>query len=431
MLTTFVKPRPNATLIRCLEPVNRWFNLRGIPGLRDIPLLNRVPGVRGLTNMPKIDFPASDQARLRDVVNPETAAFLAPNHPEFFTDWMIDKEIMARLKVNPGCWATHTVVNGMGKYGQKFWLANNLIAQIPGKGGAAAKQHSIELAKQGDGVLLHPEGTVYWVADQIGPLYPGVVEMAMRAAENLAESGADRPVYIAPLIYKYMFLKDETANLHRAMSYVENALDLPTGRAERDPTRRLRTLYLNLTHRVAARHDIALPDADFWGMRAALLTELTARLSTAIDGETALDDDPYKAAEMCLRRFNAARRTKDDTLSKDTIQIAKDAQEILGLQPWMYPDSVMTQEQVAERIQKLRLDWLKRRFRDKVHAFIPQPVGPRCAHIRLVDPLQIDANAGSPEMGDLRNIMQSRLDDLNNELTPLQAGAVRPNPFRE
>lgn len=432
MLTTFVKPRPNATLIRCLEPINRWLNLRGIPVLRDIPLINRIPGMRGLTNITKIDFPEPDLAQLLDVVNPETAAFMAPNHPEFFTDWMVDKEVMAKLNVKPACWATHSVVNGMGKWAQKFWLANNLIAQIPGEGGTAGKQYSIELAQRGDGVLLHPEGAVHWAADQIGPLFPGVLEMAQRAAKGLAESRSDRPVYIVPLIYKYMFLRDETANLHRAFSYVEKSLDLPLQQTDSSLERRLRTLYVNLTNRVAQHHDITLPDAEFWSMRAALIAELTTRLASSTDYDKSLDDDPYNAAEMCLRHYNSARRSEGgQKLSKTVIQLANDLRELLNLQPWMYPNDMMTQEHIAERIQRIRIDWLKRRFRDRVHALVPQPVGPRCAHIRLADPLRINANTDVPKMDLLRSNMQSRLDDLNKELTPFQAGKLLPNAFLE
>lgn len=431
MLTTFVEPRPNATLIRFLEPVNRWLNLRGIPVLRDIPLLNRIPGLRGLANITNVDFPKSDLAQLRDVANPNTAAFLAPNHPEFFTDWMIDKEIMARLDITPGCWATHSVVNGMGKYAQKFWLANNLIAQIPGKNGAAAKQHSIELAKRGDGVLLHPEGAVHWVADQIGPLFSGVVEMAQHAAKGIAESGADRPVYIAPLIYKYMFLRDETSNLHRALSYIEKSLELPTSRASDGLALRLRILYTNLTNLVAHRHDIALPNAKFWDMRATLTTELTTRLANATGSDNTSDGNPYMAAQGCLKHYSSERRSKGRHIfPKNVNQIANDLRELLGLQPWMYPKDMMTQEHIAERIQKIRSDWLKRRFKDKVHAFIPQPVGPRCAHIRLAEPLRVSSTkTGGSEIEQLQSLMQSRLDALNEELVPLQVGKLLPNAF--
>ena len=72
-------PRPSAAMIHALGPINRHFVLRGLLGLTDI------------------DFTAADVERLRSAVNPGTAAFLGPNHPEFFTDWMLDKEISRRV----------------------------------------------------------------------------------------------------------------------------------------------------------------------------------------------------------------------------------------------------------------------------------------------------------------------------------------------
>ena len=47
-LNTFVTPKPHAGLIRALIPFNRLVNLKGIPLLRDIPYLNRLPIIRGL-----------------------------------------------------------------------------------------------------------------------------------------------------------------------------------------------------------------------------------------------------------------------------------------------------------------------------------------------------------------------------------------------
>ncbi len=427
LLTTFVTPQPNSTLIRLLEPVNRVLNLRGIPLLRDTPFMRRLLGVRGSTDIREIDFPAADLARLRAVANPDTAVFLAPNHPEFFTDWMVDKEVLASLDITPGCWATHRVVNGMGKCGQRFWLANNLIAQIPGRCGAAGKAHSIALAKRGDGVLLHPEGTVHWVADQVGPLYPGVLDMATRASKELADAGSDRPVYIAPLIYKYMFLRDETQNLRRALAYVETALDLPSGEAEGDLARRLRAIYLHLTDQVTARHGITLSDGTFWSRQADLISELSYRLATVLDAEPSAEGDPYMRAEAVLKQFDRERRTAN--LPQGAGQLADDLRGLLGLQPWMYPGETMTQEQIAERIQRLRLDRLRRRLRDRMHAFIPRPVGPRRAHIRLADPFRITSSGPGVSVESLRAHMQTGLDALNVELTASQMGQVYPNPF--
>ena len=138
-LDTFVPPRPSKPLIRAMTAVNRVFMLKGIPVLRDLWPFSKVPPFRGLANVRHLDFPAADEARLAAVCGPGKATFITPNHPEFFTDWMIDKEIVARVSPLAASWATHGVVNGLGRLAQKFWLANNLIAQIPGNSARRAR----------------------------------------------------------------------------------------------------------------------------------------------------------------------------------------------------------------------------------------------------------------------------------------------------
>ena len=145
VIDTFVPPSPSKPLLWAMTGLNRVFMLKGIPVLRDLWPFSRVPPFRGLANVRYLDFPAADEARLAAVCGPGKATFIAPNHPEFFTDWMIDKEIVARVSPLAAAWATHAVVNGTGRLAQKFWLANNLIAQIPGNS-AAARAHSVAWA---------------------------------------------------------------------------------------------------------------------------------------------------------------------------------------------------------------------------------------------------------------------------------------------
>ncbi len=425
-LSTFVAPRPNATLMRVLEPVNRLFNLSGIPGLRRVPCLNAIPGIRGLTNITQVDFPQADLARLRCAANRDTAAFLVLNHPEFFTDWMVDKEIMSRLDIRPGCWATHTIVNGMGKWAQKFWLANNLIAQIPGRG-RAGKDHSVELAKRGDGVLLHPEGGVHWVGDQIGPCFPGVTDMARQAASDLAANGSDRPVFIAPLVYKYRFLADETHALQEAMTYLEKGLGMipSQGRLER----RLIHVYDGLNMHVAQRHGITMSHSTFWERHAAVAVGLARKLAGHLNVDVP-EGTEFHMAEAVLRQQKRRKRAAPgQTNLTEVAKLADDLRKILRLQPWMYPGVSFSQEQIAECIQRLRSDWLTVRMKDRVHAFVPQPVGRRVVHIRVLDPIEIPATQMDVPPQTLRAIMQDGLDRLNIEIAPDQKGPVRPNPF--
>src|SRR5262249_20367136 len=120
-------PRPAPWLIHVLGAVNRFAILPGVLKLR------------------RFDLPAADRARLAGAVNRGTAAFLGPVHPEFLTDWMVDKEISRRVSPLMAHWASYEIVNASPPV-RAFWLANNLIANVPG---GAGKAYSVDWALRG------------------------------------------------------------------------------------------------------------------------------------------------------------------------------------------------------------------------------------------------------------------------------------------
>ncbi|HYM81954.1 MAG TPA: hypothetical protein VEY91_11180, partial [Candidatus Limnocylindria bacterium] len=187
-------------------------------------LVNRV-ALRALLKLRRIDFPDADLARLRAAVRPGTAAFLGPNHPEFMTDWLIDKEISRRVSPLMAHWASYEIVNASPS-AQGFWLRNNLIANAPGGTG---REYSIRWALGGHGVLLHPEGTASWQADRVGPLLPGIVEMAWETCRRTREADVAKPVFVAPIVWKLRFRGAAHESFRREMRHIEQRLDLPSG----------------------------------------------------------------------------------------------------------------------------------------------------------------------------------------------------------
>ena len=111
-------PTPVPWLISALGVVNRHLILGGLLRFRGLVL------------------PEADRTRLRAAVNPDTVAFLGPAHPEFLTDWMIDKEISCLCSPLMAHWASYEIVN-LSPAVRSFWLANNLIANVPGEIGRA------------------------------------------------------------------------------------------------------------------------------------------------------------------------------------------------------------------------------------------------------------------------------------------------------
>ncbi|MDQ6634358.1 MAG: hypothetical protein M3Z10_06325, partial [Gemmatimonadota bacterium] len=198
-----------------LSVVNRWL-LEGIPVLRRIPLVRDLRLVRGYFRVRAIELPEADRRRLLGAVTRETVAFLAPNHPEFATDWLVDKEISSIVAPRMASWADRGIVS----LAPRFWGMNNLVSN---DGGADAREYSIDWALAGEGVLLHPEGSVRWTNDVVHPLFAGVAQLAIAAARR-----TDRPVYIVPLVWKYRFVRDVSDGLHREMAAIERGLEFPS-----------------------------------------------------------------------------------------------------------------------------------------------------------------------------------------------------------
>ena len=446
-LDTFRAPDPSPWLIKALAPVNRVLCLGGTPVLRDVPGLNKLPVVRGLCDVRAIDLPAEDAARLRAAVNTETAAFLTPNHPEFFTDWMMDKEILARVAPLSACWATHTVVNGLGGAAQAFWLKNNLIAQIPGAGGAEGRAHSVRWAVKGHGVLLHPEGQVGWHADWVGPVFPGAIEMAAQAGRELGVLGGQRAAYVVPMVWKLKFQRDAAAGLSREMDYIERRLQLPSMPGHQPLARRVHAAYSALLARDEAIWNGTASTGSFAQRQKRVLALLGERLASCLrahGGELPADT---AGLNPLLRAGDRWLRTADRRhgYHAEIQRLVRDTRRLMRFRSELYPHAELTQEQIAECLKRLRTDYCEGTLRDTASRFVPRPAAPRVAHVRVPQPINISALLkGRPSLEpseielvckDLRARMQAALDAINIEIGRLPAGRggfIREaNPFFE
>lgn len=413
-------------MIRTMNVVNRVVMLKGVVGLRDLPPFNRLAGLRGVANIRHIDFPSADEARLTAAFPPNSATFVTPNHPEFFTDWMVDKEIASRHFPLAAFWATNAVVNGLGRLAQKFWLANNLIAQIPGNS-EPAREHSIVWALKGHGVLLHPEGSVGWHGDFVAPLMPGAVEMALESLKRGRQMRGDFQAWIAPVVWKLKFTRDVEAALLQECAYVERRL-----RVERADKLSLPLRVLNIYETLLARDEALFasppnPSAPFADRQAALVDTLCRRLAALLDMEEGQTDRD--------RLLRAARRRLREIGSVDSANDLKAAANALTLNlrlgAFAFAKPTVSQEELAEHIKRIRNDHCKGTMRDTLNRFIPQPAGPRTAHIRVPEPLAMHSFEGSVEdaVAELRSRMQGALDAINERLKTQDNLKTYPNPF--
>ncbi|MFD2053113.1 hypothetical protein ACFSQT_08300 [Mesorhizobium calcicola] len=426
-IDVFVAPRPNPALIRAMTSVNRIVMLRGVPGFRDLLPFNRLAGLRGVANVRYIDFPHADLERLKASCGAGKATFLTPNHPEFFTDWMIDKEIVSQVSPLAASWATNGVVNGLGRLMQKFWLANNLIAQIPGNSGAA-KEHSVAWALKGHGVLLHPEGGVGWHANIVAPLLPGAVEMGLEALQRGRATDPDFKVWIAPVVWKLAFTRNVEAALAKECAYVEKSLKI-VRRANDTLPQRIHHIYATLLARDEATWGMPSDEgASYAGRQKALVGELGRRLGKSISLDAAVTD----TTEL-LRRARRWQRenTGDAEGQKQVRALADTIQRLQRVGPWASANPRITQEEIAEHLKRVRNDYCRSRLRDTMNRFIPQPAGPRCAHIRVPDPLGLHEHAASVDdaVAELHRRMQDTVTSTVAELAASGRFIFYPNPF--
>ena len=418
MINTFKKPTPKPWLMSLLSPINKLFLLKGVPILRDIPLLNRIPGIRGLTRIRNIDFPKTDQEKLKQISGANNATFFLPNHPEFFTDWMIDKYIMSMVAPKSASWATTDIVNGMGRQMQKFWLNNNLIAQIPGQS-YLGKEYSIAAAERGEGVLLHPEGQVSWYSNHIAPLYSGAAQMAIEAYRKGVQSNDEYKSWLAPVIWKLRFNCDVEAELLLECDYVEKSLDID--HVENNcPALRVYQIYLQLAKRdyykTISKGD-CFADMHLSQLRDSIIKKSQDQLGEIVDIQDQNRNFILKNACKWLARN---KEHSEFNQIKQAVMVYK---RWLRLKNCSFEPLQISQEEIAEHLKRIRVDFCSGSLRDKLNKYLPQAVGQRTAHIRTVEPIAIHQLISSQAdinpvkiMKRVRNLMQEKLDSINAEI---------------
>jgi hypothetical protein len=382
-----------------MTPINRAVMLRGFAGLR------------GVSDIPTIDFPSDDEARLAAACGPGKATFITPNHPEFFTDWMLDKEISARVCPRAAFWATNGVVNGLGALAQKFWLANNLIAQIPGNS-EPAREHSIAWALKGNVVLLHPEGAVGWHGNHVAPLMPGAVKMASEALRRGRAENSGFQAFVAPVVWKLVFQRDVEPELHKECGYVEGRLAMASGEGL-SLAERVYRLYETLLDRDEAQLGIDVKAGRaFAGRHAALVSAICAKLSALLG----LDTPPSEPASLLRVARRMLREAKKDSRGP---QIKAEIERLalnLRLGAYAFRNETVTQEELAEHIKRIRNDHCKGSFRDTLNRYVPRPAGPRTAIIRVPEAIAMHEFEGTTEQAValLHQGMQEALDGIGD-----------------
>jgi len=300
---------------------------------------------------------------------------------------------------------------------QALWLRNNLVANAPGGGGRA---YSIRWALLGHGVLLHPEGTPTWQGDAIGPLVPGIVEMALEARRARPEL----PVHVVPVVWKLVFTKDVGRELSGEMARIERGIGLRDG-SGLDVAVRFAQMQRGILERSRARFapQAALPD-EFFGAQAAHAQALLARL----EAKHGASEGTLPRRLHALRRAILAQAAAGAADAREDRRVLLEVERLSRMTRAGYGGATLTQEQIAECLKQARLAFLTRGFANGLHGVVPVAVAPRVAHIRAPEPIAVHESSGAGELLDtLQARLQGSLDALNRELAPGVDPFRRPN----
>ncbi|HYM81029.1 MAG TPA: hypothetical protein VEY91_06415, partial [Candidatus Limnocylindria bacterium] len=276
-----------------------------------------------------------------------------------------------------------------------------------------------------------------WQADRVGPLLPGIVEMAWETCRRTREAGVEKPIFVAPIVWKLRFRGAVHETLRREMAHIERRLDLQSG-SRLTVEERLAVLQQNLLRRQWDRLELSPTPPELDGVR-----YFTAQ-RTAVDAILRELDRRYGPLEADLARIqHAVRRSLRTQSDADPLTVKRDRallaelSRLMGFAPELYDRPALTQEQIAETLKRTRGMLLTRGRRDGMHNLIPIAAGPRDAFVRVPEPLAIH-EAYSEEGGEehrsallreLRERMQRSLDGLLEAIRPAVTRHARQNPL--
>ena len=397
--TRFIPPKPNQVVMRLSGTLNEWGLLFGVPFLRKVPILRQIPPFGGYFKVNRIEINKDDEATLRSVTNPSHAFFFGPNHPEFTTDWLIDKYISVRFAPRMSSWAASSIIRGPLS---RFWSANNLIGN---DGGEAAKEYSVQCALNGDGTLLHPEGTVRWRSDKIFDLLPGIVDMAIDAAQKCQDREIEKKVFIVPLVWKIVYDEDVRSALGRAISRLEKILNLP-GTESLSLGKRYVTLHQNLLLQQMKKFSSESGDNpprldDAQRFFDSLFEELS--LKYEVSGPKA------EIHKLLHRLYKKAKELKNRRDADAVIEL----QRLAAYSRDTFEKKFFYQEEIAEGLQFIRQIFLTGGY-DSVRSMLPKPFGWRTVHLRVPPPLEISLLLRASQ--DRSELRASLLEELKQSM---------------
>lgn len=347
------------------------------------------------------DWPENQKNKLKACIKENRAVFLTPSHPEFMTDWAVDKWVIDHYAPKALSWAAPFILKGP-IWIQKFWSYNGLIAAVKNKSGEInpAVQFSVDAALSGTPILLHPEGAVNWNPQEIGSLRLGAAQMALECwKKNPTET------WIVPWSTLYRF--QDTEELYHAYEQWNRDLkswigaDHDIQESAVDSMKKIMNATVEKMERrwMMKTQDYGWPKwKDFakmgWseGIEQWSLSLIEYALHEKLDPNE-WHFEWNEEVRKNWRKWIYSSKVKDYFEASALPLVHEMVELLMGLDRIHYPQ-VMRQDEITldtwiSIYQRFRADHRQESISDRIHAFIPKAMAKRVCLFEMEDPWNI------------------------------------------
>jgi hypothetical protein len=143
-------------------------------------------------------------------------------------------------------------------------------------------------------------------------------------------------------------------------------------------------------------------------------------------------------AQHQLRRAIRKRAQGDPEGARRDRALLAEWQRLVSFDPALYDTPTLTQEQVAETLKRLRTALVTRGLRNAIHNLLPVAVAPRVVHVRVPEPIDVDAARSASEdeaatraglLALHRSRLQEGVDAIRAAIAPVVDRHRLPNPL--
>ncbi len=249
-----------------------------------------------------------------------------------------------------------------------------------------AIEHAIEVVKRGsDGLVVFPEGEIFYLNEEIQPMHAGAIEIGMQALQRRRSEDPNWQAFVIPVAIKYHYPENIESLLERRLTRLESHLLLP--HLDAAPAVRLQAIQSKLLQKQIKDQQLAIdPDgfdnllAEIKAAETAMIAKVEARHKDLTTYQKHLIDQAWQLeAELRQDIANSQNDSEKRSLQADLERL----KEVAQLESWdpQYYQSRQSQDRLAEALLKME--------RELYHIHRPRQLAKRNAHIKLGDPINL------------------------------------------